>query len=109
MLLVQAKNQAELADFRVELARHLGRRLRYLRAQVGITQEELALRARIDRARLSKMETGKSLPDLATLARLAGGLEVGLAEILRAMPDPARDSAFDMDVSETPHPPSGTA
>jgi transcriptional regulator with XRE-family HTH domain len=101
MPLEQTKIQANLAVSRVELARHLGRRLRYLRAQLAITQEELASRAGIDRARLSKMETGKCLPCLATLARLACCLGVGLADLLHAVPDATRDPACDTDVSET--------
>ena len=103
---VQTQIQAKLSASRAELARHLARRLRYLRAQVGITQEELAARAGVDRARLSKMETGKSLPCLATLARLADSLGVGLADLVRAAPDPTRDPAIDTDVSGTPQSPS---
>ena len=66
-----------------ELARHLGRRLRYLRAQHGVTQAELSCRAKTGRAYLSRLERGKILPRYLTLARLAACLGVDPAELMR--------------------------
>lgn len=86
-----------------ELARHLGRRLRYLRAQLGITQAELAQRAATDRGHLSRTEAGKSLPHFATLARLASPLGVGLAELVRGIPAPKSDPAHRTNVGKKPH------
>ncbi len=66
-----------------ELARHLGRRLRYLRAQHGITQIELSSRAQMGRAYLSRLENGRILPRYFTLARLAACLGVHPTELMR--------------------------
>ena len=66
-----------------QLAKNLGRRLRYLRAQTGVTQAELSTRAATGRAYLSKLERGKILPRYFTLARLAASLGVQPAELVR--------------------------
>jgi len=87
-----------------DLARHLGKRLRYLRAQLGITQDNLAARAGTDRTHLSRMENGKALPQLATLARLAFSLGVGIAEIVHGMPDLMKEHLPQMDVRKKRHP-----
>ncbi|WP_414648667.1 helix-turn-helix domain-containing protein [Edaphobacter sp.] len=42
-----------------QLARALGRRLRYLRAQTGLTQLELGRKATMDRAFISRIERGR--------------------------------------------------
>jgi transcriptional regulator with XRE-family HTH domain len=65
-----------------ELAKKLGRRLRYLRARNGVTQAELSKKAATGRAYLSKLERGKILPRYLTLARLAASLGVHPAELL---------------------------
>lgn len=65
-----------------DVARNLGRRLRYLRAQSGMTQAELASRAATGRAYLSKLERGKILPRYLTLVRLAACLGVHPAELV---------------------------
>jgi len=65
-----------------ELARDLGRRLRYLRAQIGVTQKELSNKAAIGRAHLSKLERGKILPGYLTLGRLAAAIGVDPARLV---------------------------
>ena len=67
-----------------ELARALGRKLRYLRAMSGLTQSELSKNAGgMGRAHLSKLERGKILPRYITLVRLAASLGVAPAELMR--------------------------
>jgi len=71
----------------LEAARHLGRRLRFLRAQLGVTQNQLAERASISRPLISALENGKAaLPRYLTLVRLAASLEVDVAELVRHPP-----------------------
>jgi transcriptional regulator with XRE-family HTH domain len=65
-----------------ELARTLGRKLRYLRSQSGLTQAELSKRVFMGRAYLSKLERGKILPRYITLVRLAACLGVSPAELV---------------------------
>ena len=69
-----------------QLARSLGRRLRYLRAQTGLTQLELGRKASMDRAYISRLERGRILPRYAALVRLASSLGVSVAVIVEQAP-----------------------
>jgi transcriptional regulator with XRE-family HTH domain len=50
--------------------------LRRLRLVAGLSQEELAFRADIHRTQISFIESGKRVPRLDTLVKLAGALGV---------------------------------
>jgi transcriptional regulator with XRE-family HTH domain len=52
--------------------------LRHLREQRGLTQAELARRARITQAYVAKLEAGEKIPSLATVQRLARVLGVSV-------------------------------
>jgi transcriptional regulator with XRE-family HTH domain len=57
--------------------------LRRLRHAKGISQEDLAHEAGINRSYMSKLEKGASYPGLEIIARLSTVLEVEPAELLR--------------------------
>ena len=57
--------------------------LRRLRHAEGISQEDLAYAAGINRSYMSKLEKGASYPGLEIIAKLATVLEVAPAELLR--------------------------
>ena len=67
----------------VELQRKFGKRLRYLRRDRDITQEQLA--ELIDRSVsfISLLEKGESSPSLETIAKLAKALDVEVAELFK--------------------------
>ncbi len=68
----------------------LGARVRTLRSARGLDPVELAARSGVDTAHLAGVEDGEVTPSLEVLARLAGGLEVALAELLTdTKPGPA--------------------
>lgn len=48
--------------------------LRDLRQQIGLSQEQLALRASVDRSFVGKLESGKHQPSLAVIFSLAEAL-----------------------------------
>lgn len=56
----------------------LGKRLTAQRKRIGISQEELAFRAGIDRTYISQMERGVCNPSLLVLFKVAAVLEVEL-------------------------------
>jgi transcriptional regulator with XRE-family HTH domain len=60
--------------------------LRRLRHAKGISQEDLAYRAGVNRTYMSKLEKGASYPGLEIIAKLATVLEVEPAELLRVPP-----------------------
>jgi transcriptional regulator with XRE-family HTH domain len=56
-----------------------------LRHAKGISQEDLAHEAGINRSYMSKLEKGASYPGLEIIAKLAAVLEVEPAELLRSV------------------------
>ena len=69
----------------MQIAEKFGNRLRELRAERGISQQQLADMAAVSRTSIAMYEAGKRLPDIGMLARLADCLGVDSAELLEAM------------------------
>ncbi|MCR4404982.1 MAG: helix-turn-helix domain-containing protein [Candidatus Acetothermia bacterium] len=68
---------------RDELSRRaLGARLRRLRERAGLTQDELAAKAEVGRATISRIENGKMYAHTATLRRLAKALNLDLVDLI---------------------------
>jgi transcriptional regulator with XRE-family HTH domain len=65
-----------------DTAAALARNLRRLRAERGLTLDELAKRAAISRSMLIQIEQRRVNPTLATLVRITQALDVGLAELV---------------------------
>ena len=59
----------------------LGRVIKQLRNQRGITQQDLAEKALLHRTYVSDIERGARNPSLETLVRLAAALQTSLAEM----------------------------
>ena len=66
-------------DLRQIFAANL-RRLRHIK---GLSQEDLAYEADVNRTYMSKLEKGASYPGLEIIGKLADVLEVEAAELLR--------------------------
>lgn len=66
--------------------------LRKLRLQKGLSQEELALRAGLDRAYPSLLESGRRQPTLSVLIALAQSLDISPDALLRTTLDKLEDS-----------------
>ena len=70
----------------------LGRRLRQLRKERGLTQDQLAAAAsEMSRVYLGALERGERSPGLEVLQRLARGLRVDVADLLREVEPTARN------------------
>ena len=67
---------------RYEPQNALGRVARRRRAELELTQEEVARRADISKMHLSKIENGGGNPSLGTLRRLAAALELSASELV---------------------------
>jgi DNA-binding XRE family transcriptional regulator len=52
----------------------LARRLRDLRREMGLTQVEVAARARTHQSAIARLESGRVVPDLNLLAKVARGM-----------------------------------
>jgi transcriptional regulator with XRE-family HTH domain len=58
------------------------KRVRTVRNSKDMTQNELAEKAEIAQAYLSEIETGKTIPSIPVLRRIAKALGVSIAELL---------------------------
>lgn len=61
-----------------------GHQLRKLRIEAGLSQEELADRAGLDRTYVSSCETGRRNIGLLNIHRLAAALSVSASELVRS-------------------------
>lgn len=81
---------------REQVAAAFGRALRQERQRAGLSQEELAFRANVDRTFVSRAERGERQPALATVLLLAEALDVPAAKLIAStveMLDGGRTSA----------------
>jgi len=68
----------------------LASRIKELRLDRGISQEELAHRSGLSRTGMGFLETGKRWPRLDTLMKVADGLNITVDELLRGLHKPSR-------------------
>ena len=61
--------------------KRVGKRLRSLREDAGLTQEEAASAAKLDPKHLQEIEHGRTNPTLASLVMLADAYSVSLAKL----------------------------
>lgn len=61
----------------------LGRAIRELRGEKGLTQEELARRADLDPPHLAAVESGRRNPTWGTVRRISYALDLPLPELIR--------------------------
>lgn len=64
----------------------VGTHIKRLRAARGLTQEALAERLFVTRQAVSAWETGKALPDVETLERIAAALDADVTEVIYGVP-----------------------
>jgi transcriptional regulator with XRE-family HTH domain len=64
-------------------ANAIGTRVRALREAMGLSLRDLADRTGVSAPMLSQVERGETSPTLAVAARIAGGLELSLSQLLR--------------------------
>lgn len=65
--------------------RQLGYRLRFLRQQKGLTIEELALEANVNRNYLNDLERGARNPTVKILNRIAVALQINLSSLFEGI------------------------
>ncbi len=59
----------------------LGKRIKFLRNQLGISQEELADKAGIDRTYITSVECGKRNISIVNIEKIASALDVSLCKL----------------------------
>ncbi len=63
------------------IRKRFGDRVRELRLSAGLSQEQVAARAKLSRHYLSEVESGRRNPSIEVVARIAFGLRVSLPEL----------------------------
>ncbi|MEA5599498.1 helix-turn-helix transcriptional regulator [Rivularia sp. UHCC 0363] len=69
-------------ESKTKILRAFGHLVRHKRTQLGISQEELGLRANLDRTYISGVERGVRNPSLTALVSLANGLGISVSVLL---------------------------
>lgn len=85
---------------------HFGVRLKQLRKEKKLTQEELAVRIGRSVDALSNIERGKSLPNFTTIEQLAQALDVPLKNLFDFDEHPFRNAGCSCSKSYSPSPDS---
>src|SRR5215203_2736191 len=67
----------------IEAVVHIGERLRRLREERALRQEDLALLAGIGKNTVNRIEKNRTEPHMTTIRKLADALEVDPAELVR--------------------------
>ena len=75
---------------RIDLPTAVGRRVRELRRQLNISQEELAARADLHRNYVGSVERGERDVGITAIGQLAAGLGVSLADFFEPFRTKAR-------------------
>jgi transcriptional regulator with XRE-family HTH domain len=70
-----------------EIVERFARRLRELRVERGMTQTDLARRARVTATYISKLESAGAAPGIDLVDKLASALGVGVNDLIRSMND----------------------
>lgn len=60
----------------------IGDKIKFFRNKAGITQQQLAEKAKIDRSMISKLENNNAKPSLDTLCEIATALGIDITKLL---------------------------
>ena len=69
-------------DDKDKLQLAIGKRVKMLREERKIPQQDLAAKCNIEKSNLSRLEAGGTNPTIYTLKRIADNLEVSLCDIV---------------------------
>lgn len=69
------------------ITEELGLRIKFLRKNTGLSQENFALRIGMDRTYLATVEAGKRNISLINIEKIARGLDISLAELFKGVGD----------------------
>lgn len=63
----------------------LGKRIRNLRMQTGLSQEKFALKIGMDRTYFASVETGKRNISICNIKKIADGLDISLSKLFEGI------------------------
>ena len=77
----------------MNIAQHIGTRIRAARAKAGLSQKELAQRVGIGQPMISRIEKGDRVPSTAQLTHIAAALGVPTSDLMPSTDNVADDQA----------------
>ena len=63
----------------------LGKRIRNLRMQIGLSQEKFALKIGMDRTYFASVETGKRNISICNIKKIADGFDISLSKLFEGI------------------------
>lgn len=66
-------------------AAHIGERITEARRRYTLTQDQLAVRADIDSSNIRSYESGRAMPNVQTLVRIAFALDIAPGDLLNGI------------------------
>ncbi len=79
---IQSLATGKTGDQNTEIGKRIGNRVRALRKQRGLTQDQLAKMANVKRPNISRLEAGKHVPGIILIQRLADCLQVRISDLI---------------------------
>jgi DNA-binding XRE family transcriptional regulator len=79
---VQSLATGKTGDQNTEIGKRIGTRVRALRKQRGLTQDQLAKMASVKRPNISRLEAGKHVPGIILIQRLADCFQVRISDLI---------------------------
>jgi transcriptional regulator with XRE-family HTH domain len=73
------------------ITEELGKRIKELRTQLGLSQEKFALKIDMDRTYFATVESGKRNVALLNIEKIAKGLGVTISELFEGIGEDAND------------------
>lgn len=62
---------------------HFGRKIKYYRTQKGLSQEELAFKAGLDRTYIASVENGRRNVSIQTIRKFLNALELSFSDFFK--------------------------
>lgn len=68
-----------------ELLIQLGKRIKELRSETGLSQEKFALKIQMDRTYFASIESGKRNISIINIKKIADGLSISLSDLFKTV------------------------
>jgi|TARA_B100001971_G_C18177411_1_gene530710 transcriptional regulator with XRE-family HTH domain len=68
----------------VDIKKKIGQRVKELRKQAGISQEELAFKANLDRTYINSVENGRRNISIRNIEKIANALSINLCDLFNS-------------------------
>jgi transcriptional regulator with XRE-family HTH domain len=65
-----------------ELFIHIGKRIKLLREEKNVSQQELAYLCDFEKSNMSRIESGRTNPTIGTLFKISNSLSINLSDII---------------------------